>query len=191
MTSLSRRGMRSPRNIQPPPEFIAQVSQLIKVNTRTQNAALVRAITRANRGIVKQLEKIMHSLEDLLTAVAGQRTQIDSLVTLTTGLHKQVLEAMGGALTPSQQDRIDRIFAAINDNADAVSAAIKENTVEASAGAVSGGPNMRDIKDSGLSGSVGQQTIVASGVPDGERNPNVPDSDGQPNTGGTPIGSSA
>lgn len=99
-----------------------------------------------------QLEKIMAKLEDLLDAVASQQTQIDSLIALTEGLHEQVVAAMGSTITPSQQMRIDQVFAQVGDNADDIAAALKENTVEASAGAISGGWSAGEIKG-GLSGT--------------------------------------
>lgn len=58
---LFRRSMRAPRNPELPPEFVSQVHDLIKGNTREQNAAIVRAIHDAEAAINRKLEKIMHS----------------------------------------------------------------------------------------------------------------------------------
>lgn len=108
---------------------------------------LVASVERGQQHeIGRQLEKIMAKLEDLLDAVASQQTQIDSLIALTEGLHKQVIAAMGSTITPSQQMRIDQVFAQVGDNADDIAAALKENTVEASAGAISGGQSASEIK---------------------------------------------
>lgn len=168
---LFRRSMRQPRNIEPPPGLIDAVSQVIKDMSREQIVALPQIIEQAERNIIRRLEKIMHTLDDVLDRVTSQRTQIDSLVALTRGLHQQVVEAMGATLTPSQQDRIERIFAAVQDNADAVAAAVKENTVEATAGAVSGGPDLSGIKASqAAAGGAGDPNAPV--VPP----PNVPDS---------------
>jgi hypothetical protein len=144
--------MGPPVNVPAFTTLVAQAHELIKSNTRDQNAAMICAIHDAEAAINRKLEKIMRTLDDLLAAVAAQRTQIDSLVALTRGLHGQVLDAMGGTLTPSQQMRIDQVFEAIQNNADAVAAAVKENTVEATAGAVTGGPGLTDLRGANSTG---------------------------------------
>lgn len=164
MIRLFRRGHGASRNPEPPPEFISQIHDLIKGNTHEQNAAIVRAVHDAEAAINRKLEKIMHTLDDLLAAVATQKTKIDSLVQLVVSLKGQVLAAMGSTLTPSQQDRIDRVFQAIQDNADEVDAAITANTVQASAGAISGGPSASDIKTSLASGGAPSTAPAATDV---------------------------
>lgn len=159
--SLSRRGMRSPRDIPAPPGLVAEVMLLIR--ERSENDRLVAAARsdKDNRDIHRKLEKIMAQLNELLDAVSAQQTQVDSLIELTNGLHARVLEAFGGTITPSQQMRIDQVFEAVRQNADDIAAAIKENTVEASSGAISGGPSASDIKASlgqGGNGGTGEQS---------------------------------
>jgi hypothetical protein len=74
------------------------------------------------------MEKIMHTLEDVLALVAEQKTKIDSLVALANGLHQKVKDALGATATPSMQMRIDQVFDAVTANAAEVQAAIDANT---------------------------------------------------------------
>jgi len=140
---LTRRSMRSPGNIQAAPGLVGELLRLIK----EQAAAAARS---SHGDISKQLETIMIKLDELLDAVASQQTQIDSLIELNNGLHKSVIEAMGATITPSQQMRIDQVFDAVRANADDIAKAIKENTPEATAGAVSGGVGFGEIKGGGV-----------------------------------------
>lgn len=146
--NLFRRSMRPPRNLQPQPEFMEQVHDIIKGNTHEQNAAIVRAIHEAEAATNRKLEKIMHTLEETLDLVEAQNTRVDSLIALTADLHQKVLDAIGSGLTPSQQMRIDAVFDEVKTEADKVDAAITANTVAASAGAISDGPSAKDIKAS-------------------------------------------
>jgi hypothetical protein len=148
---LFRRGMKRPRSPEVTPELLGQLAEIIHVNTSGREAANTRALYMLERSITLRLEKIMHTLQDLLGAVTAQRSQIDSLVALTRGLHRQVVEALGDTATPSMQMRIDQVFDAVSANADAVADAIKENTVDATAGAISEGQSLSDIKNSGNS----------------------------------------
>lgn len=127
---LFRRGMRSgqPRNLELSPAFMAEVVTLLQKNTREQNAALVRAIKDAEAAITKQLEAIMATLEETLAAVQAEKTSEDSLVALVVGMKKQLDAALAGALTPSQQMRVDAIFNQITTNKAAVDAAVTANT---------------------------------------------------------------
>ena len=70
----------------------------------------------------------MHTLEDTLAAVQAETTSENSLIALCTGIKKQLDDALGGALTPSQQMRVDAIFNAITANKSAVDAAVTANT---------------------------------------------------------------
>ncbi len=136
-----------------------------------------------------QLEKIMAKLEELLDAVASQQTQIDSLIALTEGLHTQVIAAMGSTITPSQQMRIDQVFAQVGDNANDIAAAIKENTVEASSGAISDGPGLAEIRGSAggtISGvPVGDAPAGSAGLGNADPGPAVGDALTEPQTSGT------
>lgn len=69
----------------------------------------------------------MHTLEDTLALVQAERGDINSLAALTAGIKKQLDDALAGVLTPSQQMRVDAIFENIQQNKDAVVAAIKTN----------------------------------------------------------------
>ena len=143
---LFRRGMRQPRNIEPSPEFVAKVAELIQANTPEQNIALIRAMHRIERTLIIQLEKIMHTLEEVLDAVTRERTKIDSLIALVNGLRQQVKDALGADLTPSQQMRVDQVFDAATAGVGAIDQALTDNTVAATAGAVSDGPGLSEIK---------------------------------------------
>jgi hypothetical protein len=78
--------------------------------------------------IIARLEQIMATLEQTLAAVEAQTTEIDGLKTFVAGLKKQLDDALGGALTPSQQMRVDAIFNKVTDNTQAIDDAIKANT---------------------------------------------------------------
>lgn len=109
----------------------------------------------------RKLEANMATLEDTLALVEAQNTRVDSLIALTADLHQKVIDALGGGLTPSQQMRVDAVFDEVKAEADKVDAAITANTVQATAGAVSGGPSAADIKadlSSTGSWSTGQQS---------------------------------
>ncbi len=110
----------------------------------------------------------MHTLEETLDLVEAQTTKVDSLIALTNDLHQKVLDALGGGLTPSQQMRVDAVFDEVTAEAGKVDAAITANTVQATAGAVSGGPSLSDIKG-------GQTAPAPSAVPaSAPADPNAP-----------------
>lgn len=159
MRGLFRRGMKPSRNSELVPELLAQVSDLVQRTSREQNAAVAHAVVQTERSITQLLEKIMHTLEEVLDVVTGSRTKIDSLIALVDGLHLQVKDALGATATPSMQMRIDQVFDAAKSNADAIDKAVTANTASASAGAVSDGPSAADIK----SGSVGGPATAPDG----------------------------
>lgn len=123
-----------------------------------------------DRRMLKILEKMMHNLDETLALVTDQKTRIDSLVALTTDLHQRVLDALGGALTPSQQQRVDAIFDGVKENADEVDAAITANTVSDTAGAVSDGASASEIKGS-LGSADGNPTVATTPPVDDSSNP--------------------
>lgn len=144
---LFRRGMGPSRNNQPVPEFASQVRDLVRVTALEQDAAAVRAVHASNAAINRKLEKIMHSLDELLDAVASQQTKIDSITKLLDGLHQQVYDALGKTnLTPSMQMRLDQVFDQIKAQGDELDAAISANTVDATKGAISDGRSFSEIK---------------------------------------------
>lgn len=128
---LSRRGMVPPGNIRPPPAFIAQVEDLIKSMSPDQTAALVEAIHHTERSINRTLERVMHTLEELLDVMTAQRTKIDGINALLIGLKGQVKSAVGESLTPTQQMRIDRVFDQATANSAEMDKALTENTSDA------------------------------------------------------------
>lgn len=74
--------------------------------------------------LIRRMEMMMHTLDDVLAEVTAERTAIDSLATLTAGIKKQLDEALGGELTPSQQMRVDAIFNKVDENKAAIMDAI-------------------------------------------------------------------
>jgi hypothetical protein len=142
--------------------LIEHIRNIVKASAIEQTAAIVRAINNSEAAITRQLEKIMATFDEAMTilmdAVTAQKTQIDSLVTLTNGLHDQVIAALGGSLTPSQQQRVDAVFKGVTDNAAEVTAAINADTIQSTAGAVSSGPSAADIK----AGAEGQPAAPAA-----------------------------
>lgn len=77
--------------------------------------------------LIDLLEKIMRTLEETLAAVEAETGSIQSISTLLAGIKKQLDDALGGALTPSQQMRVDAIFNRATENKTAIDAAIKAN----------------------------------------------------------------
>lgn len=69
----------------------------------------------------------MRTLEETLAAVEAESGSIQSISTLLAGIKKQLDDALGGALTPSQQMRVDAIFNKATENKGAIDAAIKAN----------------------------------------------------------------
>lgn len=67
------------------------------------------------------------TLDQILTDVTDEGTQIDSLVALTAGIKAQLDEVLAGALTPAQQEKVDAIFAAVENNKGKVVDAINAN----------------------------------------------------------------
>lgn len=78
---------------------------------------------------IKILEiKEMATLDQIVSDVAEESTQIDGLSTLTAGLKAQLDAVLAGALTPAQQAQVDAIFSAVEANKAKVVAAINANT---------------------------------------------------------------
>mgnify|MGYP000576577295 CR=1 FL=1 len=129
---------------------------------------LIGTATRVIMAKLQQLENRMSKLDDLLGAVEAQQTKIDSLITLTDGLHKAVLEAMGDTITPSQAMRIAQVFDAVKANSDDIDAALTANTVQAAAGAISDGPSAAEIK-----ADLNTQNAAPSAEPVAEEQPST------------------
>lgn len=116
----------------------AEVEERIRVivanNSADHVAMASKSIGEATRVIMARLQRMeeyMSKLEDLLSAVEAQQTKIDSLIVLTDGLYKRVLEAMGETITPSQKMRIAQVFEEVIANSADIDTALKANTVEA------------------------------------------------------------
>lgn len=71
----------------------------------------------------------MPTLDQILTDVADESTQIDSLSTLTAGIKQQLADALAGTTLPTAvQAKIDAVFAGVEANKGKVVAAINANT---------------------------------------------------------------
>lgn len=115
--------------------------------------------------IVRRLERIMHTLEDTLALVQAERSDIDSLAALTAGIKKQLDDVLAGALTPSQQMRVDAIFENIQKNKDAVAAAVKSND------AIGDSMTRTTVTSSNTRSNVGDPVTFTAAV---EKHPDAP-----------------
>lgn len=69
--------------------------------------------------------EIMSTLEETLTAVQDEGTQIDGLVVFTQGLQAQIADALAGiTIPPAVQAKVDAVFAAVETNKSKVVAAM-------------------------------------------------------------------
>jgi hypothetical protein len=79
--------------------------------------------------IIHQEELEMASLDEVLSDVADEKTQIAGLSTLTAGLKQQLADALSGTtLPPAVQAKVDAVFAGVEANKQAVVDAINVNT---------------------------------------------------------------
>lgn len=72
--------------------------------------------------------KIMATLDETLAEVTAERTQIDSLSTLTSGIKKQLDDILAGQLPADVQAKVDALFRGVEANKQAVVDAINANT---------------------------------------------------------------
>jgi hypothetical protein len=105
----------------------------IDVNVRfsqdPETVTLLHRILAKLDGIQTKETRIMASLDDVLTDVTAEGTQIDSLSTLTAGLAQQLKDALAGTTLPaSVQAKVDAVFAGVEANKGKVIAAINANT---------------------------------------------------------------
>lgn len=79
--------------------------------------------------ILRRMEKIMTTMDDVLQQVYDQRGQIESLAALTAGLKSRLEAAIAsaGAINPAQQAQIDKVFAELDANRAAITKAINAN----------------------------------------------------------------
>lgn len=81
------------------------------------------------RIVIRNQEKIMATLDQVLAEVTEENTLIDSLSTLIDGLHTQVTDALSGTTLPAPvQAKVDAIFTAAENNKAKLTAAVKANT---------------------------------------------------------------
>ena len=79
--------------------------------------------------LLSQGTKIMATLDQVLADVTAQTSQIASLATLTAGIKQQLADALAGTtIPPAVQAKIDAVFAGLEANNAAVTAAIAANT---------------------------------------------------------------
>ena len=83
-------------------------------------------------GAIQTKEVIMMaSLDEALAMVTKQTTVDQGLITLTAQIKKMLDDALSGVLTPAQQAKVDAIFSGVQDNMNAVSKAVLDNTPQA------------------------------------------------------------
>lgn len=102
-------------------QFLA-IIELLKLKQISQQIDELKQI------IEKGFKKIMPTLDEVLQDVSDEKTQIDSLTTLTAGIKKQLDDVLAGSLTPAQQAKVDAIFAAVEANKQEVVDSINANT---------------------------------------------------------------
>lgn len=91
---------------------------------------LAEAVQRINfylGALYRRTEKIMRTMDEVLQLVYAQRGQINSLAALTSGIKQRLDEVIGGALPPSVQAEVDKIFDELNANTAAINKAVRAN----------------------------------------------------------------
>lgn len=83
-----------------------------------------------NQGLIlRRLERIMHTLDEVLADVTEEGTKIDSLTVFVAGLKQQIADALSGVkLPPAVQAKVDAVFDAVEANKAKVVAAMDANT---------------------------------------------------------------
>lgn len=79
--------------------------------------------------ILRNQETIMATLDQVLSDVTDESTQLDSLSTLITGLKQQLADALSGINLPAPvQAKVDAIFTQAEANRDKLATALNANT---------------------------------------------------------------
>jgi len=79
--------------------------------------------------IIQKENQEMATLEQVISDVQDESTQIDGLSTLTAGLKQQLADALAGVtLPPAVQAKVDAVFAGVEANKQKVVDAINANT---------------------------------------------------------------
>ena len=97
---------------------------------------LMRTLSRIESKIDQLLTKEtlqMATINDLVQAVANERTLVDGVHTLVGQLRQQLTDALAGSITPEQQAKIDAAFADVQSNAAELTDALQANTPVANA----------------------------------------------------------
>jgi len=90
--------------------------------------ALLTDIHRHEGQILRNQEKIMSTLDEVLADVTEEGTKLDSLSTFIAGLKQQIADALSGAtLPPAVQAKVDAVFAGVESNKAKVQAALDAN----------------------------------------------------------------
>lgn len=79
--------------------------------------------------IIHSTETMMATLDQILSDVTDESTQIDGIATLVTGLRQQLADALAGTtLPPATQAKVDAIFAQAEVNKQKIADALNANT---------------------------------------------------------------
>lgn len=95
----------------------------------------VRYLIRLNIAVLKalghmqeELHHMDHNIDEVLSDVADESTQIDSLSALTSGLKSELDKILAGALPPDVQAKVNSLFDAVEANKAKVVTSINANT---------------------------------------------------------------
>jgi len=90
--------------------------------------ALLTDIHRHEGRILRNQEKIMANLDQVLADVAEESTKLDSLAAFIAGLKQQIADALSGATRPpAVQAKVDAVFAGVEANKAKVQEALDAN----------------------------------------------------------------
>ena len=93
--------------------------------------------------LIRKVEQMSATLDQVLQDVQDESTVADSLVALFDGIQQQLKDALAGSgISSSTQAKIDAIFAGVEANKAKLAAAVTANTPVAGSGAV---PNQAQI----------------------------------------------
>lgn len=105
------------------------------------------------------------TLDDILATSEAETTEISSLIALTTGLKTQLDQALvGEPISPAGKAKMDKIFANLQAQKDAVAAAVLANTPSTAAPATPETGQAAGSAQTGLSGTSAGGT-QAAGAP--------------------------
>lgn len=99
--------------------FFSYVAEMTQTMSHTRDLIIINN---------QKQEQIMKTLTEVLTEVQSEKTLIDGVGTLISGLRQQVADATAGKLNPADQALLDSIFDAADQNKAALSAAAATGT---------------------------------------------------------------